>query len=481
MGFEDVDVIRLAGLPCYPAADRPAGAVTLGELTQYGLERRRGGTQAPTVWLVEAQGGGFRHRLAYGPLGLAPAEPLADASTDKQWRAIQCQTASRMVALEAKELLARARYRAGLVEDRSRNGMVLRPRRRPYETGHPLVVAARTAACCGRLTELAVRSVYERISEHYLLRSEPGPLCEPEQHPGQGVYFAEILPQLEKLVAHRAKGEGVFVWGAAPLLALYAEVKIARGTVRRKDTYRLRGRWHDLQADEARWRTGEGSLRHLRAFPAGDDAAGDAAHLVTLVHEIAESFDIERSADDYRLPLPGPSPAPPVADEYLLPCVIGTAAPLAEAPDVVTVPARLLDGPTDTSRVSRGRREQPLLRQCLLRQRIAAPCSLCGDTYPSAYLRAAHIKRRAEASEDERRDLAVGMLACTFGCDQMFELGDIFVEDDGTVGGREQTGSDALDLAIGRIAGRRFLGFASDQRPYFRHHRQAHGHEPDAP
>jgi hypothetical protein len=80
------------------------------------------------------------------------------------------------------------------------------------------------------------------------------------------------------------------------------------------------------------------------------------------------------------------------------------------------------------------RKEQAQLRNLLAGNRELASCALCGHEYPMGFLVAAHVKRRSICSDDERRDLRhVAMLACTFGCDALYETGWITVGQDGHV------------------------------------------------
>lgn len=51
------------------------------------------------------------------------------------------------------------------------------------------------------------------------------------------------------------------------------------------------------------------------------------------------------------------------------------------------------------------RREQTRLRRLLSRGRDTADCALCGSNYPIGFLVAAHIKKRASCTDEERRDL----------------------------------------------------------------------------
>ncbi|WP_327250062.1 hypothetical protein [Streptomyces sp. NBC_01320] len=481
MGFTDVRLDGLVTLPRYAVADCPMGLLTPDQCRAHGLVRPPGDHAKVDAWLVEERGAGYVHRPLHDLHGLVAVESEDRAAPS--WSAVVRDMARKHIALEAKELVARAEYRAGVVADRTLSGRVVRPKGRPYAYGHPLVATVRQTACCGRVSEVAVSSLFDLIAVHHRFRSEPGPTCLPSDHPRTGVDFADVLPELERLFAKRAQGEGVMVWGAQPVLALYAEIKLARPTAKHGDLYWLMGYTYDLQVDEAAWRTGVDGFPDLVAAPVGDDAAQDAAQLVRLVHELAASH---RRHMGGAIPQRADTPVgPPITPQYLLPCALGTPGDPPAA--VMTVPADLFDGASDAQRHGTVRREQALLRRRLLGGRTAAPCALCGTTYPAPYLRAAHIKRRADASEDERRTAAVGMLACTFGCDQMFELGDIYVDADGVVRARAGLVPNATAVlsAARRLDGRRCEAAGPAQEPFFRYHRESHGHgtplEPSEP
>ena len=119
------------------------------------------------------------------------------------------------------------------------------------------------------------------------------------------------------------------------------------------------------------------------------------------------------------------------------------------------------------------RGEQRPLRQRLLGGALEADCALCGDRYPVQYLWAAHIKKRAVCSETELRDLEhIAMLACLFGCDALFESGQISVSDKGKV--ILATGADPaspLGRRMARLEGRPVTSFTDESRPYFAWHR----------
>ncbi|MEX0153477.1 hypothetical protein [Microbacterium sp. LMI1-1-1.1] len=136
--------------------------------------------------------------------------------------------------------------------------------------------------------------------------------------------------------------------------------------------------------------------------------------------------------------------------------------------DVDSAPfQRALDRPATT----RQRREQQRLRFALLRGRDQAPCALCGETYPARFLRAAHIKKRAVAADDEARDIPrIAMLACVFGCDALFEDGYVGVENGAVIGTAMVDLQTAIGRHIGKIRGRAVDGY-EDAAVYFDWHR----------
>lgn len=86
-------------------------------------------------------------------------------------------------------------------------------------------------------------------------------------------------------------------------------------------------------------------------------------------------------------------------------------------------------GDLDQERIVFVRREQSFLRQYLFRDGPVGICSLCGEEFPVSLLVAAHIKRRAECSDSERRDYANNTIPmCSLGCDALFERGLLIVK-----------------------------------------------------
>lgn len=122
------------------------------------------------------------------------------------------------------------------------------------------------------------------------------------------------------------------------------------------------------------------------------------------------------------------------------------------------------------------RTEQAALRSNLVANRRAAPCDLCGQGMSIDFLVAAHIKQRSLCSDDEQRDLRnIGMLACKFGCDDLYELGYISVDANGMITVVPPDIIECGQLVSERIAamdGLPCLAFTEANAKYFQWHRQ---------
>jgi hypothetical protein len=77
------------------------------------------------------------------------------------------------------------------------------------------------------------------------------------------------------------------------------------------------------------------------------------------------------------------------------------------------------------------RKEQSMLRKILLSNKDTYKCFICNRNMNSEYLVGAHVKPRSHCTNDEKKDLkGIAMLACRFGCDYLFELGFIGLNDE---------------------------------------------------
>lgn len=123
-----------------------------------------------------------------------------------------------------------------------------------------------------------------------------------------------------------------------------------------------------------------------------------------------------------------------------------------------------LDGVT----LARYRREQAELRELLTGGAAEARCALCGRLLPVDLLVAAHVKPRSWCSPEERADLRnVAVLACALGCDRLYELGYLTVDERGAV----LPASDDLP-ELRALAGRVVEAFHERSAGYFAWHRE---------
>jgi hypothetical protein len=133
----------------------------------------------------------------------------------------------------------------------------------------------------------------------------------------------------------------------------------------------------------------------------------------------------------------------------------------------------VLGGDLDAKVLTSVRREQRKLRAQMLGRAASAKCAICGRMMPVDCIRTAHIKRRSFCSEQERRDEANVMAACTLGCDHLFELGYIYADADGQIKSTDKASqTEALALAAGELDGRRCAAHTGLSAKYFDWHRE---------
>ncbi|MER7955180.1 hypothetical protein [Streptomyces sp. NPDC096030] len=118
------------------------------------------------------------------------------------------------------------------------------------------------------------------------------------------------------------------------------------------------------------------------------------------------------------------------------------------------------------------RREQSKLRKKMLNGAETFTCALCGRHLPVRFIRAAHIKRRSQATREERLQMANIMPACLLGCDELFEHGYIHVTATGHVAVSDKAGEHpALKEAADQLTGNPVAGYSEHRAPYFAWHR----------
>lgn len=131
------------------------------------------------------------------------------------------------------------------------------------------------------------------------------------------------------------------------------------------------------------------------------------------------------------------------------------------------------DGELERKATRAQRGEQAALKRHLL-PGLTGQCALCGRELPGTFLIGAHIKKKAMCTDGEKRDLAnIAMLACTFGCDALYEHGYVSVAEGGTIQ-ISLLAADIPEIAAHiqeRLADRTVTWWSPQREPYFQWHR----------
>ncbi|OAB27371.1 HNH endonuclease [Paenibacillus macquariensis] len=113
-----------------------------------------------------------------------------------------------------------------------------------------------------------------------------------------------------------------------------------------------------------------------------------------------------------------------------------------------------INGPTDKLTVTKRRVEHPKFRRILGLNNGPKQCAICGNLISPAFLVAAHIKKRALASDDERKDTSIVVPMCHFGCDALFEEGLIAVHNGSIIRNKAVTVTDYVNSIIQSLIGK---------------------------
>ncbi|MFE5524005.1 hypothetical protein ACFQ9Q_40755 [Streptomyces virginiae] len=149
------------------------------------------------------------------------------------------------------------------------------------------------------------------------------------------------------------------------------------------------------------------------------------------------------------------------------------AAPRQDDPEQDDKAVAAYDGELERKATRAQRGEQAALKRRLL-PGLTGQCALCGRELPGTFLIGAHIKKRAMCTDDEKRDLDnVAMLACTFGCDALFEHGYVTVAEGGALQVSPLAAAiPEIDTHIQeRLAGRTVTWWSPKREPYYQWHR----------
>jgi hypothetical protein len=109
---------------------------------------------------------------------------------------------------------------------------------------------------------------------------------------------------------------------------------------------------------------------------------------------------------------------------------------------------------TDLSVDAKARREQDILREWLFQTSETSDCAICGRSFTTTALVAAHKRKRAICTDAERLDPYIVFPLCLLGCDYLYENGLISVINGVTVANTGSVTTAAEKAIIGGLVGR---------------------------
>jgi len=120
---------------------------------------------------------------------------------------------------------------------------------------------------------------------------------------------------------------------------------------------------------------------------------------------------------------------------------------------------------------STSRKEQSYLRKKLFKGKKSAVCGICGKELPVDLLIAAHIKRRADCSKEERLDVDnIVMPMCKLGCDDLYEKGYILVQEGSVKKNYKKWMSPVVSEYINKLDSIKCESWTENNKNYFEHH-----------
>lgn len=118
------------------------------------------------------------------------------------------------------------------------------------------------------------------------------------------------------------------------------------------------------------------------------------------------------------------------------------------------------------------RAEQSLLRAHLLKGSKRGNCVICNSQLPENMLVAAHIKRRAKCTDEEKLEFdTVATLMCKLGCDDLYEKGYIYVDDGKVVANPKVATTEKLDDVISSLVENKVSNWEASKK-YYEWHRE---------
>ncbi len=125
----------------------------------------------------------------------------------------------------------------------------------------------------------------------------------------------------------------------------------------------------------------------------------------------------------------------------------------------------------DKTSLSKRRTEQSILRSLLIEGKNELDCAICNKNYPIKFLSTAHIKKRKDCTDSEKKDLNIVMPACHLGCDKIYEEGYIYIEDGLIHSNLEKKDTtEPIKRYISTLEKKRCNYFKEETAQYFKHH-----------
>lgn len=122
--------------------------------------------------------------------------------------------------------------------------------------------------------------------------------------------------------------------------------------------------------------------------------------------------------------------------------------------------------------ITRQRTEQHILRRYLLKNKKTGVCAICDNDYPIQFLATAHIKKRKDCTDVEKKDLNIVMPTCHLGCDKIYEEGYIYVHQDGLIRSNieNKETTEPLKEYISDLEEKKCNYFKEETAHYFKYH-----------
>lgn len=134
---------------------------------------------------------------------------------------------------------------------------------------------------------------------------------------------------------------------------------------------------------------------------------------------------------------------------------------------------------TDGTATRPTRLEHKYIVRHLFQNKLTSHCCICQNEYPRHLLVAAHIKKRAACSNQEKLDIEnIAIAMCRLGCDPLFEHGYLSVRDGTVVKHPSREMTLATANYVETVLGKKVAGWGRKNRKYFAWHLDAHGFEP---